>query len=247
MLIISANPIFFGLLDVLLVDWILLLNHLLKHQISIFSLEQPFIQLLFLVLNLFLLQLQLCPFPDGVVLLVFQIFLLMLCDFLRINGSMFRFDGHQFLMLLLELRDDDFHSKLFFLFQFQWFFSLEGLDPFLILQSFLFLPFLLFHPLDQLALVVLLQLGLPFLSFHFLLHLLPLLLVHLYFLLHGCLIMYLPLELLLLVLQVFHKIFSLFGPGMIYAIKILLKMLILKRIDLIPQFFFKGLLLKFLP
>lgn len=150
-------------------------------------------------------------------------------------------------MLLLELRDDDFHSKLFFLFQLQWFLSLEGFDPFLILQSFLLLSLLLFHPLDQLTLVILLQLGLPLLSLHFLLHLLSLFPVHLHLLLHGCLILYLPLKLFLPVLEVLHKIFSLFGPGMINAIKILLKMLILKRIDLIPQFFLKGLFLKFLP
>ena len=149
-------------------------------------------------------------------------------------------------MLFFELRNDDLHSKLFFLFELQWFFSLEGLDPFLILQPLLLLPFLFFHSLNQLTLIVLLQLGLSFLPLHFLLHLLPLLLAYLHFLLHGCLILYLPLELLLPVLQILHEVFSFFGPGMVDAIKILLKVLVLKSIDLIPQFFLQGFLLELL-
>lgn len=41
----------------------------------------------------------------------------MLCDFLRIDGAVLSLDGHQFLVLFFKLRDDDLHSKLFFLFK----------------------------------------------------------------------------------------------------------------------------------
>lgn len=124
---------------------------------------------------------------------------------------------------------------------------MERFHPFLILYPFLLFPLLLFHSLDQLALIVLLQFGLSLLPLHFFLHLLALLFVHLHLLFDGCLVLYLPLKFFLPVLQILHEVLSLFGPGMIDAIKILFKMLILKRIDLVPQLFLQSLLLKLLP
>ena len=108
---VSKLPFLLWPLNILRVSQVLFFIHTFQHKISVLTLIVA--TSLFLIMLIVLdFAINLCFLPNLLILFVVHIPMIVLVDFLHVDGFMFCLDLHEFLVSVLYLRDDKLHDHL---------------------------------------------------------------------------------------------------------------------------------------